>query len=233
VGTRKGREEVFSFPRRAWEREIDFSRWEREKREKFINKERIKLGPTFLGIDTMMKQYHAFIIWLVLISLWSTGNAYHSTFLPSMPMPTQYSNLQHYQQALQAWENVSKKVAACSRDIQLPPMPLPTQYNNLAFYQRAFQVWESVANSQKVGQDCVAGGSAVRVAPMPMPTEYNNLSWYRKALEAWEKVYTQAVSCRTSVQLPPMPMPTQYNNLLFYERALEAWEKAGSCQASR
>jgi hypothetical protein len=181
----------------------------------------------------MMKPYHGVISGLVLISVWSTGNAYHTTFLPPIPMPTQYSNLQHYQQALQSWENVSTKVAACSRDIQLPPMPMPTQYNNLEFYQRAFHVWESVANSQTVGQDCVAGGSAVRVAPMPMPTEYNNLSWYRKALEAWEKVYTQAVTCRTSVQLPPMPMPTQYKNLLFYEQAFAAWEKAGSCQASR
>jgi hypothetical protein len=184
---------------------------------------------SFIHYLLPMKQ-SIYLLLLLSIAHSHTSLAYSTSFLPPMPMPTQYSNLELYQKALQTWENVSKKVVACSVDIQLPSMPMPTQYNDLGAYQRAFDRWQTVANAGKDSKECAEGGSVVRVSPMPMPTQYGNLEFYRKALDTWEKVYTNAMTCRPNVQLPPMPMPTQYNNLLLYQKALDIWEKVGSCQ---
>jgi len=143
-------------------------------------------------------------------------------YLVPMPMPTQYRNTEQYQEALNVWENVHKKIMARSTNVQLPPMPVSTQYRNLDQYERALEIWERVGNAQGGNVSITGGNNIVRLTPMPMPTQYKKFERYQRALQAWIKVSRNTVVRNTNVQPPHMPMPTQYRQLEQYQNALIA-----------
>ena len=165
------------------------------------------------------------IISLFLVTLGSGSNVFGKriTGFSSMPMPTQYSDLVQYQQALQAWENAYKSVVACSTQVRLPLMPMPTQYRDLELYQNALNVWERVASAQRSSQFQVAEGDIIKPAPMPMPTQYQQSAHYQDALTAWVKVHKKIVAQSSHVQPLSMPMPSQYQKFEEYQSALQAW----------
>jgi len=143
--------------------------------------------------------------------------------IPSfMPMPSQYKNLDQYQQALQIWEKVH--MVARSAFIQLPPMPMPHQYHNLDQYQRALTVWERMGTYQGENNSYAAGGEIVNLPPMPMPYRYKKNERYQQALQAWINVSKNIVARHIHVQPPAMPLPIQYRQLENYQNALQAWE---------
>jgi tetratricopeptide (TPR) repeat protein len=145
--------------------------------------------------------------------------------IPSfMPMPSQYKNFDQYQQALQIWEKVHKKIVARNAFIQLPPMPMPHQYHNLDQYQRALTVWERMGTYQGRNNSYAAGGEIVNLPPMPIPYRYKKYEHYQQALQAWINVSKNIVARHIYVQPPAMPMPIQYRRLENYQNALQAWE---------
>ena len=70
------------------------------------------------------------IIFILLIGIISTAQAYGRivTYLTPMPMPNQYHQIEQYQQALQVWTSVQKKIVARTSNVMLFPMPVPTKY---------------------------------------------------------------------------------------------------------
>jgi tetratricopeptide (TPR) repeat protein len=168
-----------------------------------------------------MKNIYFILFSMVLANLaYGYGNT--RSYLTPMPMPTQYNNLEQYQQALQIWENVNKTIVARNGSIQLPSMPLPTQYKNLDQYQHALQVWENVAHSQ-TGE--LKTDQITWIPALPKPTQYSNFEQYQQALQIWVQVQKQIVAQNPNIQPPSMPMPTQYENLEHYQAALQAWEE--------
>jgi tetratricopeptide (TPR) repeat protein len=176
-----------------------------------------------------MKKYFILkilMIFLALLGSIKNGYAGTTTYLLPMPMPTQYHNFEHYQQALAIWEKVSQKMIARSHQTQLPPMPMPNQYRQLEQYQKALAVWENVATtSREANYLDLLENQVIRITPLPMPTQYQKLEHYYHALELWVKVNKQLVSQHSPIQPPAMPMPHQYQNLEYYQRALAAWEE--------
>ena len=167
-----------------------------------------------------MKSLYFMLLGMVFANL-AYGYGYTQNYLTPMPMPTQYNNLEQYQQALQIWEQVNKTIVARNGSVQLPPMPMPTQYKNLDQYQQALQVWENVAHSQ-TGE--LQAEQITLIPPLPKPTQYPNLDQYQQALQIWVQVNKQMVARNPNIQPPSMPMPTQYESLEHYQAALRAWE---------
>jgi len=144
-----------------------------------------------------------------------------------LPMPTQYNNLELYQQALKAWETAHRAQVACSDTVQLPPMPMPTQYNGLSLYQEALAVWERVglaARPTAKTPTTETNAHAVQIELMPLPSQYNNISQYQRALKSWFTV-AQKLAQRATPQPPPMPKPNDYNDLSQYHDAMQLWEQ--------
>jgi tetratricopeptide (TPR) repeat protein len=167
-----------------------------------------------------MKNFYFILLGMVFANL-AFGYSHARSYLTPMPMPTQYNNLEQYQQALQIWEQVNKTIVARNGSIQLPSMPLPTQYRNLDQYQQALQVWENVANSQ-TGE--LTAEQIILIPPLPKPTQYPNFEQYQQALRIWVMTHKKIIARNPHIQPPPMPMPTQYENLEHYQTALRAWE---------
>jgi len=166
------------------------------------------------------------ILWLFIV-LCSINDSYAGMmiYFQPMPMPTQYRNLKHYQQALSVWENVYTKMMARTANIQLPPMPKPTQYQKHEQYQQALDIWERIGSTPRISNSYSNDSDFGMLPPMPMPTQYRKWALYQQALQSWINVSKNRISNNNNILPPLMPMPTQYRKLEYYENALKAWEE--------
>jgi hypothetical protein len=170
-----------------------------------------------------MKKSLILLLFLMLDGM-SHSYAGMMVYFQPMPMPTQYRNFKHYEQALLVWENVYTKMMARTANIQWPPMPKPTQYQNHQHYQQALEIWERVGSTPRISNSYSNDSDFVALPPMPMPTQYRKWERYQQALQSWINVSRNRVAGNHNILPPPMPMPTQYRKLEHYERALQAWE---------
>ncbi len=138
----------------------------------------------------------------------------------SMPMPSQYHNLDQYQQALQIWENVQM----AQTFIPFSPMPTPNQYRNQDQYQQAIKIWERVGSSYRAKKLNVIG-EIVRLPLMPIPFYYKKHEHYQQALRAYVNVSKNIIAQYAHIQPPPMPTPIQYRQLEDYQNALKVWKR--------